>query len=532
MEVYFNKSANVLPASSERENELYFNKLESVLPENDKRENVVFLLSEKIANCLNSLPNDNFFILKHKINNIYVDKNFFTEIKSELTKVINEYIKDDPHHLDKINKANNKCGGVFLDRENLNCLTVINLNSLDTVQKFIDTIISETGSSSLKDKILNKDNNPAINLFFEKDFLCRFERKSISQLIKEIKNKTIELNPGCNLPFIVDKKKYIFVKLGNVEAANNQVKLENEVKIKDEIEIKNEDDNNIETYLNKVNIPLNEENIKHAVAKFEILFNFLNENINKLHDVINKYHKHASLSNANNTFNFIKDDSSLEDFYKIINEKDDGKYIRERLNNYGKFNEAHRALNIFYQDYINFFREGKLEKIEINKLLEMTRKVESNTDSLAIELKSLESFSNAYNDYEKKIKNKVSNIVIKNSSCSSINEITTKTNECLSLLDECIKRKETGFFSKVYKFFFPKRHNESVSLLIDYKSEVNKISSYLELYKEEVNKFFSIDDIILIITSKLSKITYPESLLSYLYGENRKWDNFKRSLFN
>lgn len=70
-----------------------------------------------------------------------------------------------------------------------------------------------------------------------------------------------------------------------------------------------------------------------------------------------------------------------------------------------------------------------------------------------------------------------------------------------------------------------------MSLLIDYKSEVNKISSYLELYKEEVNKYFSINDIILIITSKLSKITYPESLLGYLYGEKNKWNNFKQSLF-
>ncbi len=506
--------------------EVYFNKLAKILPANDKRENVVFLLSEKIANCSNTLSNNYFFIFNDENNKIYIDKFIFTKIENELTTVINDYIKDDLHHLDKINKANNKFGGDVLDRENINCLTVINLNSLDTVQNFIDTIISKTGSSSLKDKILNKDNNPAINLFFKKNFLCEFKRKSISKLMEEIKNKTIELNPGCNLPFIVDKEKYIFVKLGNVEAANNQVKLENKVKIK------NEDDNNIQTHLNKVNNPLNKEKIKSELTKFEISFNFLNENINKLYNVINKYYKHASLNNANNTFNFIKDDGSLEDFYKIINEKDDGEYIRERLNNYSEFNEAHRLLDVFYQDYINFFREEKLEKIEINKLLEMTRKVESNTDSLAIELKSLESFSNAYNDYEKKIKNKVSNILIKNSSCSSINEITTKTNECLTLLNECIKRKETGFFSKVYKFFFPKKHNESVSLLIDYKSEVNKISSYLELYKEEVNKFFSIDDIILIITSKLSKITYPESLLSYLYGENRKWDNFKRSLFN
>lgn len=331
--------------------ELYFNKLANVLPVNDKRENVVFLLSEKIANCSNSLPNDSFFVLKHKSNNIYIDKNFFTEIKSELTNLINQYIKDAPHHLDKINKANNKCGGVFLDRENINCLKVINLNSLDTVQKFIDTIISETGFSSLKDKILNKDNNPAINLFFEKVFLCGFKRKSISKLIKEIENKTIELNPGCNLPFIVDKKKYIFVKLGNVEAANNQVKLENEVKIK------NEDDNNIETHLNKVNNPLNEENIKSELTKFEISFNFLNKNINELYNVLNKYHKCVSLNNANNTFNFIKNDGLFDNFYKNFNEKDDGEYIVKCLDTYREFNETHRLLDVFYQDYINFFRE-------------------------------------------------------------------------------------------------------------------------------------------------------------------------------
>ncbi|EEG86638.1 hypothetical protein PROPEN_00927 [Proteus penneri ATCC 35198] len=44
--------------------EVYFNKLANVLPANDKRENVIFLLSEKIANCSNSLSNDSFFYFK------------------------------------------------------------------------------------------------------------------------------------------------------------------------------------------------------------------------------------------------------------------------------------------------------------------------------------------------------------------------------------------------------------------------------------------------------------------------------------
>ncbi|WP_368887853.1 hypothetical protein [Proteus columbae] len=498
---------------------IYFDKLAKFLPANDKRENVVFLLSEKIANCLNSLPKNSFFILKHKISNVYVDKNFFTEIKSELTDVINKYIEGNIHHLDKINKANNKCGGVFLDRENINCLTVINLNSLDTVQKFIETIISETGSSSLKDKILNKDNNPAINLFFEKGFLCRFERKSISQLIKEIKNKIIELNPGCNLPFIIGKKEYIFVKLGNVEAANNQVKIESK------------DDNNIKICFNKDNNSLNKEKIESALTKFEISFNFLNENINKLYDVINKYYKFASLNNANNTFGFIKDgDETLEDINKVINEKDEEQSIKKHSDVYNECNKNCKLLNVFHQDFVKKFREKSLEKNDIDKLSEMIKKIESNTDSLAIELKSLASFSNAYNNYENKIKNKVSNIAIKNSSCCSINEITTKTNECLSLLDGFIKRKETGFLSKVYKFFFPKKHNESLSLLINYKSEINKISSYLNSYKEK-NEYFTINDISLMVTSRLSKINYPESLLGYLYGEKSKCNNFIQSLF-
>ena len=69
-----------------------------------------------------------------------------------------------------------------------------------------------------------------------------------------------------------------------------------------------------------------------------------------------------------------------------------------------------------------------------------------------------------------------------------------------------------------------------MNLLTDYKNEINKISSYLENYKEE-NEYLSVHDIGLMVTSKLSKIKYPRNLLGYLYGENRKLDNFIQSLF-
>ncbi|NBM95507.1 hypothetical protein I6G31_12890 [Proteus penneri] len=501
--------------------EVYFNKLANVLPANDKRENVIFLLSEKIANCSNSLSNDSFFILKDEINNVYVDKNFLTEIKNELTDVINEYIKDNPHYLNKINKANNECGNVFLYRKNINCLTVKNLSSLDTAKKIIEAIIIETNSSSLKEKLFNKDNNPAVNLFFEKKPFHKFKIKSIGDLIKKIENKTIGLNPGCDLPFIIGKKEYMFVKLGNIEAANNQVKLENE----------DNDDNNIETNFNKL---LNKENIKIKFTKFEILFNFFNENIDKLYDVINIYYKCVSLNNANSTFNFIKDDGSLESFYKIINEKDDGEYIRKYLNYYNEFNEAHKALNIFHQDCLNLFKEGNLEKIDINKLVEMTKKVESNTDSISIELKSLEHFYNECEEYENKIMDAASSFIKKgkNPSCSLMTLIKLKTDKCEDLLKSFIRREETGFLSRVYKFFFPKKHNDSIKLLNKNLDKVREILIYINLYDADSSHSFLKNNIINIITTTLSEIEIPRTLLNYLYGENKKWDNFKRSLFN
>ncbi|MCF1868456.1 hypothetical protein, partial [Klebsiella pneumoniae] len=198
------------------------------------------------------------------------------------------------------------------------------------------------------------------------------------------------------------------------------------------------------------------------------------------------------------------------------------------------FNETHRKLNVFYQDYINLFKEEKLEKIEINKLLEMTRKVESNTDSISIELKLLEHFYNECEEYENKIMDAASSFIQKgkNPSCSLMTLIKLKTDKCEDLLKNFIKRKETGFLSRVCKFFFPKKHNNSIKLLNEYLDKVREILIYINCYDAESSCSFLKNNIISIITTKLSEIEIPRTLLSYLYGENRKWDNFKRSLFN
>ncbi|EEG86635.1 hypothetical protein PROPEN_00924 [Proteus penneri ATCC 35198] len=264
------------------------------------------------------------------------------------------------------------------------------------------------------------------------------------------------------------------------------------------------------------------------------MFNFFNENIDKLYDVINIYYKCVSLNNANSTFNFIKDDGSLESFYKIINEKDDGEYIRKYLNYYNEFNEAHKALNIFHQDCLNLFKEGNLEKIDINKLVEMTKKVESNTDSISIELKSLEHFYNECEEYENKIMDAASSFIKKgkNPSCSLMTLIKLKTDKCEDLLKSFIRREETGFLSRVYKFFFPKKHNDSIKLLNKNLDKVREILIYINLYDADSSHSFLKNNIINIITTTLSEIEIPRTLLNYLYGENKKWDNFKRSLFN
>lgn len=497
--------------------EIYFNKLANVLPENNKKENVRFLLSEKIANCSNSLSNDVFFILKDNISNIYVDKNFLTKIKNELTDVINEYIKDNPHHLDKINKANNKCGDIFLDRKNINFLTVINLNSLDSVQEFIRAMINETGSSSLKEKIFNKDNNPTVNLFFDKDFVRGVKRKSVSRLIKGLKNKTIELNAGCDLPFKLNGNDMIFVKLGNLNAANYNVEL---------------NDNSYQHSNNAICKENNFKKIKSIIMEFEIHFNFLNENIKQYHEIADNSCLFENIEELNDVFGFI-DGNIIENIKKTHYKNDGLQFFNEKLiSSYNEINNNCKALNSYYKENIFNVDDSLVISLDIDGLKQKLKEIKSNTDFLKLKLESLKDLSSCISRCNNKFKNKTFHLEKSDKKivCDSMTKIKGKTNECLSLLDGFIKRKETGFLSKMYKFFFPKKHNESLNLLIDYKSEINKISSYLYVYKEK-NEYFTIDDICLMVTSKLSKINYPESWLGYLYGEKSKCNNFIQSLF-
>ncbi|WP_368911145.1 hypothetical protein [Proteus vulgaris] len=335
--------------------------------------------------------------------------------------------------------------------------------------------------------------------------MCRFERKSISKLIKEIKNKIIELNPGGSLPFRVDDKKYILVKLGNVEAANN-----------------------IETHTNKVDNLLNEENNKIELAKFEILFNFLNKNILELYNVINKFNKYREYVRLNDIFNFTKDGEGIHTTL-------DDKFIQDCAACYHEFNETSKDLDLFYQDYIKQTKKkDKLEQSDLNDLLKKIKKIESNTESLKIKLESLKPFSDDCDRYENEIKNVASYLIIKgkNNVFSSITSMEEKTNEYKKILSDCIKRKETSILSRVYKWIFPKKHANAIGLLNKHLDKIKKISSYLSGDDIKKNDIFLKNEIIEIVTATLSEMEIPRTLLSYLYGENRKWDNVKRSLFN
>lgn len=189
-------------------------------------------------------------------------------------------------------------------------------------------------------------------------------------------------------------------------------------------------------------------------------------------------------------------------------------------------------MNSFYQNNIFNVNDDVILKLDVDNLEHKLKKLKSNTDLLKRKIETLNDFSTCVGQSNNEFKSKL--YYLENNSkkivCDSIMNIKEKINECLSLLDGFIQRKETGFLSKVYKFFFPEKYNKSLSLLTDYKNEINKISSYLESYKEE-NEYLSVHDIGLMVTSSLSKIKYPKSLLGYLYGENRKCDNFIQSLF-
>lgn len=499
--------------------EIFFNKLSNVLPVNDKKENVKFLLSEKIVNCSNSLSSDVFFVLKDNISNIYVDKNFITKIKNELTDVINDYIKDNLHHLDKINKANNKCGDIFLDRKNINYLTIKNLESLGAVQKFIRAMINETGSSSLKEKFFNKDKNPTINLFFDKDLFRGVKGKSVSKLIGILKNKTIELNSGCNLPFKLNDNDIIFVKLGNLKSANYNV----------EFNDKSCQNSKVNSYEGN-----NLERIKNFIMEFEIHFNFLNENIKQYHEIADNSRFFESIEEINDVFCFI-DGDIIKDIKKTYYKCDDLLLFNNKLvSSFNEINNNCKALGLFYKKINCNFDDKIIINLDVDNLEQKLKEVKSNTDLLKLKLESLNYFSTCVSRCNSEFKNKLTHLEQSDKKIvyDSMTKIKGKTNECKYLLDKCIKGKETNFLSRIYGFFFPREHKNSIAVLTDCKNKIDRVLSYLNSYENKNNHFFDSNEIGLILTSMLSKINTPKNILSYLYGENKEWDNFKRSLFN
>lgn len=500
-----------------------FNDLVNSLSVNHKKENTKFLLSNEITECLNTLTKDNFFVLEGKGKdtgkNIYIDKAFFHKMESELINLIKDYTKDNSYHLAKVLSVNDvhKVNSLRI-REDKGFFSFLNLDSLNNVRDFISKVIKETHSSTLKNNIFNKDKCPTINMFFKKELLSNAEVKSLSLLIKELSNKTRELNIGCELPYQLDNQNNILlVKLGDLKAADYSVK-------------SNENPCLYSGVSSNGNNKL--EKIKSIITEFEIHFNFLNENIRQYHEIVDNSCFFENVKEVNNVFNFI-DGNVIENIKKIHYKGDDLLSFNNNLvNSFNKINSNCKELNSFYQNNIFNVNDDVILKLDVDNLEHKLKKLKSNTDLLKGKIETLNDFSTCVGQNNNEFKSKL--YYLENNSkkivCDSIMNIKEKTNECLSLLDGFIQRKEKGFLFKAYKFFFPEKHNKALSLLTDYKSEINKISSYLESYKEE-EKFLSIHDVGLMVTSSLSKIKYPKSLLGYLYGENRKCDNFIQSLF-
>lgn len=500
-----------------------FNDLVNSLSVNHKKESTKFLLSNEITECLNTLTKDDFFVLEGKGKdtgkNIYIDKAFFHKMESELINLIKDYTKDNSYHLAKVLSVNDvhKVNSPLI-REDKEFFSFLNLDSLGNVRDFISKLIKKTNSSTLKDNIFNKDKCPTIHMLFKKELLAKAEIKSLSQLVKELSNKTRELNPGCELPYQLDNQNNILlVKLGDLEAANYGVQSNDKPY---QYSGGSSDRNN------------NLEKIKNIIIEFEIHFNFLNEYLRQYHEIADNSCFFESVKGINDIFNFI-DGNVIENIKKMHYKCDDLLLFNKTLvNSFKEINSNCKELNLFHQNNIYNINDDVILKLDVDNLEHKLKKLKSNTDFLKKKIESLNDFSTCLSQFNNRFKNKIYHLEknSKNIVCDSIMKVKEKTNDCLSLLDGFIQRKETGFLSKVYKFFFPEKYNKSLNLLTDYKNEINKISSYLESYKEE-NKYLSIHDIGLMVTSKLSKIKYPGNLLGYLYGENRKLDNFIQSLF-
>ncbi|MBS6208749.1 MAG: hypothetical protein KH812_01500 [Proteus hauseri] len=507
--------------------EIHFKNLANVLSPNDKKENIYFLLSSKIVNCSNSLSFDDFFIFTEKDKRsgtkIYIDKSIFTKIENELTLTINNYIDSNLKRLDKVNKANNNHKDLFLRDTNNQLKQVVNIHSLNSAKKFISSLISETNSKDLINTIFNKSKNPMINSFFNSAFFSKVQTKSINEIVSNLKNKIIELNVGCNLPYKPKEHDMVLVKLGNGEAASNKYVYESEKKS----QIVKHDKKEISSIQCK-------EMSKIAQSEFEILFNFLNENIKKYHDIIDNYNKCIKFNNINKIFNSIKDgDLLFERIYTALDEIDKNRSIQDYADCYHEFKKTSEELNLFYKNYIKKINDDVLKQDDVTDLVNMTKKIESNTGSLKIDIELLKPFSDSCNNFKNEIINANSSLIKKGegSACSLITSMEVKTNECKKILSDCIKRKESGILSRIYKFIFPKKHNDAMKSLNEHLNKIEDISRYLSHYDINQNDTFSQSEIIAMVTAKLSE-TPPRTLLSYLYGENIKWDNFKRSLFN
>ncbi len=482
-----------------------FNELKKLSSINSEKENVRFLLSDKIVSSSNELVEHDFHILKDKHNRIYIDKNIITNIKNELKSVVDSYTKNNTRHLKKINMAKSK-EKKFINDD----------SALNEIKHTVNCMINETDSTPFKNEIFN-EKNKNINMLLEKNRFSEVKVKSANKLFEKSKDKTIALNAGCNLPFKLNDNDIIFVKLGNLKAANYNVESNDE-------SCQNSKSNNNEG--NKL------ERIKKIITEFEINFNFLNKNINQYHEIADNSLLFEYIEELNDIFDFI-DRNIIKDIKKTYYDRDGLQLFNEELvSSCNAINNNCKALDLYYKKNIFNVNDSIIINLDVDNLEHKLKEIKSNTDLLKLKLESLKDLSSCISQCNNKFKNKFIYLDLSDKKivCDSMIKVKEKTNECLSLLDSFIKRKETGFLSKVYKFFFPKRHNESLNLLIDYKSKINNMSSYFYNYKEKSN-FFTIDDICLMVTSKLSEINYPESLLGYLYGEKSKCNNFKQSLF-
>lgn len=485
-----------------------FNELKTISSMNDEKENVRFLLSKKIVNSSNKLLEQDFHILKDKYNHIYIDKNIITNIKNELDSVVDSYTKNNPGHLKKIDKAKSKVKKSNSDGSPLN-----------EIKDTINFMIDKTNSTPFKNKIFNAENR-SINILLEKTIFSGIKVKSTNKLVEKLKDKTIELNEGCNFPFELNDNNMVLVKLGNMKVASNDVKFKK--KVGGDNIVKNK------LCINEIN---QFNGCKVTFLEFEILFNFLGDNVNKLYKIAVKYNKFLDIEKNHHFFNFENDNKELsKNIRELLQIKNGILFSAEKsCEKYLYFNDNYSNLNLFHKNHIDASMSSVFEEGNQHELLENIKKIESNKESLDRELEHAKPFSDLYDQYEIKIKNGLSNLVPseKKISCNSIGDVRAKLKECGDLIDDCLKIKKKSFLFKAFSFLFFWKKDDSTNL----KEEITKLSSYLDSYEKTEHNYFSINEVCLIATSKLSKMNNPKGFISYLYGERDMWRKFKESLF-